>query len=134
MVAAFFFYFKYKFSEYKFVDFSKITLYTKTDIFEPKSDTYYLLIFSSKMSDLKNLIKKIPKDSPILTVDIFQNRKKIKGVIYTTAGINTIIKLIQYLNIYEVPVVVKIKRYHKKLYKQDSPLEVIKGNKWIMIL
>jgi len=125
MVAAFFFYFKYKFSEYRFVDFNKIILYTKSDIFEPKNDTYYLLLFSSRMSDIKDLIKKIPKDSPILAVDIYQNRKNIKGVIYTTAGINTIIKLIQYLNIYEVPVVVKIKRYHKKLYKQDSPLEVI---------
>jgi len=125
MVASFFFYFKYTFSEYRFVDFNKIILYTKSDIFEPKNDTYYLLFFSSRMSDIKNLIKKIPKDSPILAVDIYQNRKNIKGMIYTTAGINTIIKLIQYLNIYEVPVVVKIKRYHKKLYKQDSPLKVL---------
>jgi len=126
MVAAFFFYFKYKFSEYKFVDFNKIILYTKSDIFEPKKDEYYLLIFSSKMSDLKNLIKRIPKNYPILAVDIFQKRENFKNVIYTTAGINTIIKLIQYLNIYEVPVVVKIKRYHKKLFKQDSPLKILK--------
>ncbi len=126
MVAAFFFYYNYKFSTYKFVDFNKITLYEKSDIFEPKSDTYYLLLFSSRMSDVNSLIKKIPKDAPILAVDIYQQRKNIKGVIYTTAGINTIIKLIQHLNIYEVPVVVKIKKYHKKLYKQDSSLEIIK--------
>ena len=126
MVAAFFFYFKYKFSEYKFVDFNKITLYTKTDIFTPKEDEYYLLLFSSKMSELDNLIKQIPKDYPILAVDIFQKRKNYKNIIYTTAGINTIIKLIQYLNIYEVPVVVKIKRYHKNLFKQDGPLEILK--------
>ena len=126
MVAAFFFYFKYKFSEYKFVDFNKIILYTKTDIFTPKKDEYYLLLFSSRMSNLKDLIKKIPKDYPILAVDIFQKRKNYKNVIYTTAGINTIIKLIQYLNIYEVPVVVKIKRYHKNLFKQDGPLEILK--------
>jgi len=125
MVAAFFFYYNYKFSTYKFIDFNKITLYEKSDIFEPKSDEYYLLIFSSKMSDLDNLIKKIPKDAPILAVDIYQKRKQYKNVIYATAGINTIIKMIQYLNIYEVPVVVKIKRYNKKLYKQDSPLEVL---------
>jgi len=125
MVAAFFFYYNYKFSTYKFIDFNKITLYEKSDIFEPKSDEYYLLIFSSRMSDLDELIKKIPKDAPILAVDIYQKRKKYKNIIYTTAGINTIIKMIQYLNIYEVPVVVKIKRYNKKLYKQDSPLEVL---------
>ena len=127
MVAAFFFYYNYKFSEYKFVDFNKIILYTKTDIFEPKNDEYYLLIFSSRMSDLNELLKKIPKDYPVLAVDIYQQRKNYPNVIYTTAGINTIIKLIQYLNIYEVPVVVKIKRYHKKLYKQDGPLEVIRS-------
>jgi len=125
MVAAFFFYYKYKFSEYKFIDFNKIILYTKSDIFEPKKNIYYLLIFSSRMSDLNKLIQKIPKNYPILAVDIYQKRKIYPNVIYTTAGINTIIKLIQYLNIYQVPVVVKIKRYHKKLYKQDSPLEVI---------
>jgi len=109
MVAAFFFYYNYKFSTYKFVDFNKITLYTKSDIFEPKKDTYYLLIFSSKISDLNSLIKKIPKDEPILAIDIFQQRKQYPKITYTTAGINTIINL----NIYEDPVVAKIKRYHK---------------------
>jgi len=126
MVAAFFFYYNYKFSTYKFIDFNKIVLYEKSDIFEPKKDSYYLLLFSSKMSDLDKLAKKLPKDAPVLAVDIYQQRKNYKNIIYTTAGINTIIKLIQNLNIYEVPVVVKIKRYNKKLYKQDSPLEVLK--------
>ncbi len=125
MVAAFFFYYNYKFSEYKFLDFDKIILYSKSDIFVPKSNEYYLLLFSSRMSDINTLIKKIPHDHPVLAVDFFQERKKIPGIIYTTAGINTIIKIIQYLNIYQVPVVVKIKRYHKKLYKQDSPLEIL---------
>ncbi|NPA10687.1 MAG: hypothetical protein GXO62_00405 [Epsilonproteobacteria bacterium] len=126
MVAAFFFYYNYKFQTYKFLDFSKLTLYTKNDIFEPKEKEYYLLIFSSKMSDLDNLLKRIKHDKPIIALDIFQKRTNSNKIIYTTAGINTIIKIIQYLNIYEVPVVLKIKKFHKKLYKQDSPLEVIK--------
>jgi len=126
MVAAFFFYYNYKFSEYKFVDFDKLTFYTKNDIFVPKEKEYYLILFSSRMSNLNELIKKLPKDYPILAVDIYQKRENLPGVIYTTAGINTIIKLIQYLNIYEVPIAVKIKKYHKHLYKQDSPLEVLK--------
>ncbi|WP_238593966.1 hypothetical protein [Lebetimonas natsushimae] len=77
------------------------------------------------MNNLENLIKHVKTAYPILAVDIFQKRKIYPNIIYTTAGINTIIKLIQYLNIYEVPVVVNIKRYHKLLYKQDSPLKVI---------
>ena len=126
MVAAFFFYYNYKFHQYKFIDFDKLIFYTKNDIFKPQKKEYYLLIFSSHMSNLDDLIKKIPKDYPIIAVDIYQKRKNYKNVIYTTAGINTIIKLIQYLNIYEVPVVLKIKKYHKNVYKQDSSLEVLK--------
>ena len=126
MVAAFFFYYNFKFKEYKFIDFNKITLYTKNDIFIPKSDEYYLVLFSSKMENLDYILNQIPKDKPILVVDFFQKRVNYPNVIYTSAGINTIIKLIQYLNIYNVPVMLKIKRYHKNLYKQDSPLIPLK--------
>jgi hypothetical protein len=125
LVAAFFFYFKYKFAEYKFINFNKIILYTKNDIFYPAKEEYTLIIFSSKMNNLENVVKKINTPYPILAIDIFQKRKKYKEIIYTTAGINTIIKLIQQLNIYEIPVAVNIKRYHKLLYKQDSPLKII---------
>jgi len=126
MVAAFFFYYNYKFREYKFLDFNKIVLYEKRKIFEPKEKEYTLIIFSSRLNDINELIKKIDTKYPILAVDIYQQRNDYKNIIYTTAGINTIIKIIQFLNIYEVPVVLNIKQYNKKLYKQDSPLEVIK--------
>ena len=126
MVAAFFFYYNFKFKEYKFIDFNKITLYTKQNIFTPKSNEYYLVLFSSKMENLSYILKQIPKDYPILAIDFFQKRVNYHNVIYTTAGINTIIKLIQHLNIYQIPVVLKIKRYHKNLYKQDSPLTILK--------
>ena len=127
MVAAFFFYYNYKFREYKFLDFNKIVLYEKHKIFEPKEKEYTLIIFSSRMNDINELIKKINTKYPILAVDIYQQRKDYKNIIYTTAGINTIIKIIQFLNIYEVPVVLNIKQYNKKLYKQDSPLEIIEN-------
>ncbi|AZV47201.1 hypothetical protein C3L23_07915 [Nautilia sp. PV-1] len=127
MVAAFFFYYNYKFKEYKFLDFNKIILYEKHNIFEPKAKEYTVIIFSSRMNDLQNLTSKIKTKYPILAIDIYQQRKDYPGVIYTTAGINTIIKIIQFLNIYQVPVVLNIKQYNKKLYKQDSPLEVIQN-------
>jgi len=122
MVAAFFFYYNYKFKEYKFLDFNKIVLYEKHKIFEPEEKEYTLIIFSSRLNDINELIKKIDTKYPILAVDIYQQRKDYKNIIYTTAGINTIIKIIQFLNIYEVPVVLNIKQYNKKLYKQDSPI------------
>ncbi|ACM93322.1 conserved hypothetical protein [Nautilia profundicola AmH] len=127
MVAAFFFYYNYKFKEYKFIDFNKIVLYEKHKIFEPKEQEYTVIIFSSRMNDINELTKKIKTKYPILAIDIYQQRKDYKNIIYTTAGINTIIKIIQFLNIYQVPVTLNIKRYNKKLYKQDSPLEVIEN-------
>jgi hypothetical protein len=127
MVAAFFFYYNYKFKEYKFLDFNKIILYEKHKIFKPEKEEYTVVIFSSRMSNLKDILKKINTKYPILAIDIYQQRKDFKNVIYTTAGINTLIKIIQFLNIYQVPVALNIKRYNKKLYKQDSPLEVIEN-------
>jgi len=106
MITAFFFYFKYK-----SIDFNKIIIYTKSDIFKPKKDEYYLLLFSSKMSDLKNLIKKIPKKYPILAINIFHKRKNFKNIIYTTVRINIIIKLIQYF----ILMILKIKSYLNKI-------------------
>ena len=126
MIAAFFFYYNYKFQTYKFLDFSKITLYTRNDIFTPKKDGYTLIIFSSKKDNLEDLIKKIKTSYPILAIDIYQARKDYKDVIYTTTGINTIIKIIQHLNIYEVPAILDIKRFNKNLYKQDSKIIVLK--------
>jgi len=122
MIAAFFFYYNYKFREYKFLDFNKIVLYEKHKIFEPKEKEYTLIIFSSRLNSIDELVKKINTKYPILAIDIYQQRKDYKNIIYTTAGINTIIKIIQFLNIYEVPVVLNIKQYNKKLYKQDSPI------------
>ncbi len=122
MIAAFFFYYNYKFREYKFLDFNKIVLYEKHKIFEPKEKEYTLIIFSSRLNSIDELVKKINSKYPILAIDIYQQRKDYKNIIYTTAGINTIIKIIQFLNIYEVPVVLNIKQYNKKLYKQDSPI------------
>ena len=132
MVAAFFFYYNYKFKEYKFLDFNKIILYEKHKIFKPLAKEYTLIIFSSRMTDLKSLLKKIDTKYPILAIDIYQQRKDYGDVIYTTAGINTIIRIIQFLNIYQVPAILNIKQYNKKLYKQDSPLEVIENWQWKM--
>ena len=130
MVAAFFFYYNYKFKEYKFLDFNKIILYEKHKIFEPKAKEYTLIIFSSRMNDINELVKKINPKYSVLAIDIYQQRKDYKNIIYTTAGINTIIKIIQFLNIYQVPVALNIKQYNKKLYKQDSPLEIIENWEW----
>ena len=127
LVATAFFYYNYKFSQFKFLDFSQTILYSKNNIFTPKKDSYYMLIFSSKMGDVDKLISQIPKNYPIIAIDMYGNKIDSKKAIFLRAGTNTIIEIIQKFNIYKVPVYFKIKRYHKSLFKQDSMKEHLKG-------
>ena len=120
-MASAFFYYNYKFSQFKFIDFKQTVLYTQNDIFAPKQDNYYMLIFSSKMNNINNLLEKIPKNYPIIVIDMYQKKfDDKKGIIFARAGTNTIIEIIQKFNIYKIPLYFKIKRYNKTLFKQDS--------------
>jgi len=126
LVAAAFFYYNYKFSQFKFIDFKHTILYEKNDIFTPKNDNYYMLIFSSKMDNIDKLLKKIPKNYPIIVIDMYQKvYDNKKNIIFVRVGTNTIIKIIQNFNIYKIPVYFKIKRYNKKLFKQDSSKKIL---------
>jgi hypothetical protein len=121
LVAGTFFYDNYRFSQFKFINFSQTILYSKNNIFTPNQNHYYMLIFSSKMGDIKKLVSQIPKNYPIIAIDMygktFNNKQK---EIFLRAGTNTIIKIIQKFNINQVPVYFTIKRYNKQLFKQDS--------------
>lgn len=127
LVAGSFAYNNYRFSRFKFIDFSKTILYTQNDIFTPKKDYYYMLIFSSHQTNPDKLISKIPKNYPIIIIDMYQKEfKSKKGEIFTRVGSNTFIKIIQKFNIYNIPVYFRLKRYNKNLFKQDSALKEIK--------
>ena len=73
LVASFFGYQNYRFSQFKFINFKDTILYTQNDIFIPKKDNYYILIFSSKMSNIDNLLSKIPKNYPIIEIDYYHS-------------------------------------------------------------
>jgi len=127
LVAGFFAYDNYRFAKFKFINFNQTILYTKNDIFTPKQNHYYMLVFSSKMSNIDTLLSKISKNYPIIVVDMYQkvyNSKK--NLIFVRTGTNTIISIIRKFNIKEVPVYFEIKRYNKNLFKQNSILKVIK--------
>jgi len=121
LVAGAFAYNNYRFAKFKFINFDETILYSKHNIFKPTNDYYYMLIFSSKMSDFQKLISQIPKNYPIIAIDMYgKTFDNTKQTIFLRAGTNTIIKIIQKFNIYKVPVYFVIKRYHKNLFKQDS--------------
>lgn len=127
MIAGAFAYFNYRFSEYKFIDFGKWIYYQKSDIFVPNYDKYTVVIYSSNMQNIDKILHNVNKINPIIAIDLYQKKRgKRKGVVYITSGINTLLKLIQRFNIYEVPSAFRIKKFKKLLYKQDSMIEKIK--------
>jgi len=127
LVAGFFAYENYRFSQFKFIDFSKTILYTQNDIFTPKKNNYYMLIFSSKMSKIDALLKQIPKNYHIIAIDVYQRvHKNYKNVIFLRGGTNTILDVIWKFYIKKVPVYFEIKRYNKTLFKQNSVKKVLK--------
>ena len=127
LVAGVFAYDNYRFAKFKFIDFSQTILYTKNDIFTPKKNYYYMLVFSSKMSNIDTLLKQIPKNYPIIAIDFYQKIYKNRDkVIFVRAGTNTMISIIRKFNIKSLPVYFEIKRYNKNLFKQESVKKELK--------
>jgi hypothetical protein len=127
MIAGTFAYFNYKFSEYKFIDFNKWILYTQKDIFKPSQDYYLLLMYSSKDKTSIDKLKKYKSQYPILAIDYYQKSfKSDSNVTYLRTGTNTLLKIIQRFNIYDLPSTLIIKKFKDNLYKQDSMIQKIK--------
>ena len=134
MIASAFAYYNYKFAEFKFVDFSKLELFTKNDIFYPKADDYLFIIFNSKDNISLKRIKqlKIKNQTPIILLDYHQKILGIKkigdsNVTELRTSTNTFLEVIQRFNIYELPSVFFITKYNNRtLYKQDSAIQVLK--------
>ena len=58
LVAGVFSYNNYRFSRYKFVDFSVLTFYEKSEVFVPEDDKFLLVVFSSKFGEIDVVAKK----------------------------------------------------------------------------
>jgi len=126
MIAGAFAYYNYKFSQFKFFNFKENILYTKKDIFKPREEKYTILIYSSNMNDKEKLLQKIKTKNKILAIDLYQRRfKEENSTIYLTAGMNTLLKIIQKFNIYEVPITFEIKKFNNVLYKQNSKMKIL---------
>ncbi|WP_169776778.1 hypothetical protein [Campylobacter mucosalis] len=124
MIAVVFAYNNYRFSKYKFIDFSQMTFYEKSDIFSPKHDKYLLIVFSSNQMPLSKILDKTNTNLPIIAVDMFQKRYDTNSSLsYVSSDINTILKLINTLNITHIPSSVKLIKSSDEIYKQDSKIE-----------
>jgi hypothetical protein len=126
MIAGAFAYYNYKFSEFKFIDFSQIILYEKKAIFEPKEDEYLVIIYNSRDKISLQKLEKIKSNSHIIMIDFYQTIQDIQigenNITHLKSGTNTFIEIVQKFNVYELPTLFFIKKFNRKLYKQDSDI------------
>ena len=126
MVAATFAYDNYRFSKYKFLDFSQIIFYEKNEIFKPESDKFLLVFFSSNMDGIGEILQNKAGILPVVAVDLQQKRIRNEGnVTFVTADINAILKAMNLLNVRELPSEVEMIHQDKKIYKQNSKINKI---------
>ena len=126
LVAAVFAYNNYRFSKYKFVDFATLTFYERSEIFTPKSKEFLLVVFSSNMGNLDEILQISNQNLPIVAVDLAQKRvQNEENLTFMTSDINTILKLMNLLNIRELPSSVEMIYQDKQIYKQNSKINKI---------
>jgi len=127
MIAGAFAYYNYKFSQYKFIDFKETILYTKSRIFEPEAKRYVVVVYSSHMGNIDRQLRALAKKQRVLAIDLYQKRRDGEsGILYLTAGTNTLLKIIHRFHIREVPSYFMIEKQNDEgLYKQDSKIYLL---------
>ena len=126
LVAGVFSYNNYRFSRYKFVDFSVLTFYEKSEVFVPEDDKFLLVVFSSNQSDWREILKISNKNLKIVAVDLLQKRAPSEANIpFIASDINTVLKLMNTLSISSLPASVELKLQKGRIYKQDSKINKI---------
>jgi hypothetical protein len=124
MVAASFAYFNYKFSRFNFIDFSEWIFYTgDNEIFAPKEEAYVLLVYSGMQEEATSIIRRVRNKNnlTVLAVDLAQGRKPSEnGVIYLTAGMNSLLNVVHRFHIVRSPSALLIERQKGALYKQGT--------------
>ncbi|AQW83876.1 hypothetical protein BFG04_05865 [Campylobacter pinnipediorum subsp. pinnipediorum] len=124
MIAGVFAYNNYRFSQYKFIDFSELIFYEQGDIFVPKNDEYMLVVYSSNQSNFEKFENNL--NIKTIAIDIMQKKRENKSNIsYISSDINTILKLLNTFNIASIPSSVKIVHQKNQIYKQDSKINKI---------
>lgn len=126
MIAIVFAYNNYRFSKFKFIDFSNMIFYEKSEIFDPTDDRYLLVVFSSNGSNLKEILKQNSRNLKVIALDFAQKRlDSNESISYISSDINTMLKLVSTFNIKELPSSVEIVHQNGKIYKQDSKINKI---------
>lgn len=121
LIAAAFAYFNFKFSEYKFINFSDWIFYEKNDVFVPKEKKYIVVFYSSREPNTQDQLADIDLGIPVIALDYYNRvRENTKTTTFIRSGTKNSLNFIQRFNIYESPSIFFIKKTKDTLYKQDS--------------
>lgn len=130
--AAYFFYFQWSFTKFKYIDFSKSIFYGDGYIFSPNKDSYLVIVYNSKTDNFLTLssIIKNDNDLDIIAIDFHQNIKQsiVNNVIPLSAKSDTLLNIIHTFNINRLPVFFLITRkYNMKFMQYSNIFDVMKG-------
>ena len=122
MVAATYAYYDWTYSRFNTIDFSSWIFYDQQGVFTPDQDHYAVLVYSSRQDRGETLLTKFRTEDPVLLLDLSQSREPVAGGRQVSAGMNTLLQLINRFHITETPVVFSLEREHGNLYRQHSSL------------
>ncbi len=124
MVASIYAYYSHLYSRFHTVDFNEWVLYSGDEqVFVPQNEHYVLLFYSSYQEPVESVLARLhnPDSLPVLALDLSQSRAPTEsGVIYVTAGINTLLNYLRRFGIERSPTAIVLEQQGGTLYKQDS--------------
>jgi hypothetical protein len=124
MVASVYAYYSHMYARFSSVDFEQWVLYTgEGEIFRPDQAHYVLLFYSSLQEPIDSTLQRLdnPENLPVIALDLSQSRTFTHdGIIYTTAGINTLLGYLNRFGIERVPTAIVLEHQEGARYKQGS--------------
>lgn len=131
-VAAYFFYFQWSFTKFRYIDFSKNVFYGDGYIFLPDKDSYLVIVYNSKTDNFLDLSSIIKNDNnlDIIAVDFHQDIKQnvVDNIIPLSAKSDVLLNVIHTFDISRLPVFFLITRKSDMRFVQDSKVfDIMKG-------
>lgn len=131
-VAAYFFYFQWSFTKFRYIDFSRSIFYGNGYIFSPEKDSYLVIIYNSKVDNFLSLSSIIENDDKldIIAIDFHQNIEQdiIDNIIPVSAKSDTLLRIIHTFDINRLPVFFMITRkYDMRFIQYSKVLNIMKG-------
>ena len=130
--AAYFFYFQWSFTRFRYIDFSKSIFYGNGYIFSPDKDSYLVIMYNSKTDNFIDLSSFVTNNNnlDIIAIDFHQDTKQsiINNVIPLSTKSDTLLNIIHSFGINRLPIFFLITKETNMKFMQDSRIfDIVKG-------